>query len=72
MSLVELLPYVQALSRPDKFRLVQLLVLDLAQEEGVPPFLEGASYPLWTPPPAFEAAQTLLNLLSQDSVYDFE
>ena len=66
MSLTELLPSVQGLSRPDKFRLIQLLVSELAQEEGVPPFVEGASYPIWTPPPAFEAAQTLLQLLEQD------
>jgi hypothetical protein len=65
MSLADLLPSVQALSRPDKFRLVHILVLELAQEEGVPSLVEGASYPVWTPPPAFEAAQTLLRLLEE-------
>ena len=36
MSLAELFPTVKMLPHDDKFRLMQFLVMDLAQEEGVP------------------------------------
>jgi hypothetical protein len=62
MSLAELLPAVQALPRKDKFRLVQELIAELAQEEG----LAEGEYPVWSPYDAHEAAATLLQLLEQD------
>ena len=62
MSLVELLPSIQALPRSDKFRLVQQLIAELAQEEG----LTAGEYPIWSPYDAHEAAATLLQLLEQD------
>ena len=34
MLISELLPEIQSLSRPDKLRLAQLLIVDLAREEG--------------------------------------
>jgi hypothetical protein len=45
MSLAELLPSIQALPRSDKFRLVQELIAELAQEEG----LAEGEYPVWSP-----------------------
>jgi hypothetical protein len=42
---------------------MQFLVIDLAQEEGVPLLTADAEYPIWTPLSAFEAADTLLQML---------
>jgi hypothetical protein len=63
MSLTELFPAIKMLPRADKLRLMQFLVIDLAQEEGVPLLAADAEYPIWTPLHAFEAADTLLQLL---------
>ena len=63
MSLTELFPAVKILPRADKLRLMQFLVIDLAQEEGVPLLAEDAEYPIWTPLNAFDAAETLLQML---------
>jgi len=51
------------LPRADKLRLMQFLVIDLAQEEGVPLLAADAEYPVWTPLNAFDAADTLLQML---------
>ncbi len=59
MSLTELRPSVQALPRSDRFRLVQELITELAQEEG---WAEG-EYAVWSPYDAHEAAATLMQLL---------
>ncbi len=48
------------LPRADKLRLMQFLVIDLAQEEGVSLLAADAEYPIWTPLNAFDAAETLL------------
>jgi hypothetical protein len=63
MSLTELFPAIKMLPRADKLRLMQFLVIDLAQEEGVPLLAADAEYPIWTPLNAFEAAETLLQML---------
>ena len=42
---------------------MQFLVIDLAQEEGVPLLAADAEYPIWTPSNAFDAADTLLQML---------
>jgi hypothetical protein len=62
MSLTELLPSVQALPRSDKFRLVQELIAELAEEEG----LAAGEYPVWSPYDSHEAAAKLLKLLEED------
>lgn len=62
MSLTELLPSVHALPRPDKFRLMQELIVELAHEEGLAP----GEYPVWSPYDAHEAAATLMQLLERD------
>ena len=67
-TLPDLLPTLYSLSRADKLRVIQHLAVDLAQEEGVP-FLEaGASYPIWTPFEAYDAAATLMKLLETEKV----
>ena len=63
MSLSELFPAIKTLPRADKLRLMQFLVIDLAQEEGIPLLSADAEYPIWTPLNAFDAADTLLQML---------
>ncbi len=63
MSLTDLVPTVKLLPRADKLRLMQLLVVELAQEEGVSLLTAGAEYPVWTPFNAFGAAETLMQML---------
>jgi len=65
MSFVELVPTIKMLPRADKLRLMQFLVIDLAQEEGVPLLAADAEYPIWTPLNAFEAAETLWQMLEE-------
>lgn len=63
MALTDLFPAIQMLPRADKLRLMQFLVIDLAQEDGVSLLATDAEYPVWTPLNAFDAAETLLQLL---------
>ncbi len=69
MTVQELLPLVRQLDRPDKLRLMQTILYDLAQEEGVSlpnpkPLLPAEqTYPVWSPMTAYNAADTLLHLL---------
>ena len=63
MTVVELYPKVKMLPRADKLRLMQFLVIDLAQEDGIPLLAADAEYPVWTPINAFEAADTLFQML---------
>lgn len=63
MLLTELFPAVKELPRADKLRLMQFLVVDLAQEEGISLLAANAEYPIWTPLNAFGAAETLLKML---------
>lgn len=63
MSLTELFPDVKLLPRADKLRLMQFLVVELAQEDGVSLLTAGAEYPVWTPINAFGAADTLMEVL---------
>ena len=68
MSLAELVPALQDLPRDDKLELIRLLVTDLTQQEGIDLLHCGASYPVWTPLDAFDAARSLQQLLDQDRV----
>jgi hypothetical protein len=65
MSLAEVLPGVQTLSRLDKIRLIQLLAQELERDEAglIEP---GRSYPVWSPDRAFGAAATLLHALEDE------
>ena len=59
MSLAEVLPDVQSLSRLDKIRLIQIVAQGLEQDES--DFIEaGQSYPVWSPDRAYSAAATML------------
>ncbi|HEY7327309.1 MAG TPA: hypothetical protein VH592_06715 [Gemmataceae bacterium] len=62
MSLTELRPAVKALPRRDKFLLMQELLAELAQEEGVAVI----EYPVWSPYDAHDAAAALLELLEKE------
>lgn len=64
MSLTDVLPEVQALSRLDKIRLIQFLAQELVQEES--PIESGRSYPVWSPDRAFTAAAALLQALEDE------
>ena len=66
MTVVELLPELQALPRGDKLRVVQFLVGELAREEESLPFAANAAYPIWSPHDAFEAAAVLQDMLEQE------
>ncbi|MHB9049853.1 MAG: hypothetical protein ACYC35_28370 [Pirellulales bacterium] len=61
----ELLESAHALSRADKLRLIQQMVVDLARDEGVSLEELGGAYPVWTPLDAFDAAAVLLRELRQ-------
>jgi hypothetical protein len=65
MSLAEVLPEVQSLSRLDKIRLIQVLAQELEHDESdvIEP---GQSYPVWSPDRAFTAAEALLQALDVD------
>lgn len=62
----DLLPTLRNLSRADKIRAIKLLVDELAREEEIPSFVAGASFPIWTPFDAFDAAEKLLEELKKE------
>ena len=68
MSLNELIPALQTLSRVDKLRLIQFLVIELAKEENIPLLDMDKNFPIWPRYDAFEAADTLLEALAEDKV----
>jgi hypothetical protein len=65
MSLAEVLPEVQALSRTDKLRLIQFLAQELVGEKStvIEPW---QSYPIWSPDSAYTAAATLIQALEEE------
>jgi hypothetical protein len=68
MSLAELMPALHNLPRDDKLEVIRLLVCDLTRQEGVDCLQSGASYPIWTPLAAYDAAKSLQHVLDQDRV----
>jgi hypothetical protein len=66
MSLTELLPVVHALSRADKLRLMQVLVADIAGEEGIDLPAADTAHAIWTPYDAYDAANVLLHVRASD------
>ncbi len=65
MQLSELLPALHQLPRADKFRVVQFLTTELAQDEsGLQP---GAEYPIWSPFEAHDATATLSAYLREQT-----
>jgi hypothetical protein len=67
MNLSEMLPTLHALPRPEKWRLIQLMVADLAREEETPSIEAGRAYPIWSPYDAFEAADAMLKVLGEEA-----
>ena len=65
MSLNDVLPDVQMLSRLDKIRLIRVLAQELEVDEDrlIEP---GRSYPVWSPDRAFTAAAALLQALEDE------
>ncbi len=65
MSLSELLPDVQSLSRVDKIRLIQFLAQKLERDESG--LIEAnKSFPVWSPDREFSAAAALLQALEDE------
>jgi hypothetical protein len=62
MEVIELLPQLRKLSRADKLYVMQFLVSELAQEQ-TDLIQPGINYPVWSPYDAFEAANTMLQVL---------
>ncbi len=65
MSIDELLPELHQLTRAEKLRVMQFLVLELAKEEDVPVKLN-SQYTIWTPYDSFGAAQKLRAILKAE------
>ncbi len=65
MTLSELWPTLQILSRAEKLRLIRSLADDLAQEEDAPLLVPGTAYPVWSQIDAHEAAAALLRFLEE-------
>jgi len=65
MSLSDLIPLLQSLPRAEKLQAIHLLILDLANEEGVPLIRPDAEYPIWSPYQAHDAADVLLKALGK-------
>ncbi|MBW4635725.1 MAG: hypothetical protein KME30_28760 [Iphinoe sp. HA4291-MV1] len=61
----DLLSVLRALPRADKLRLMQFLVSELAQEEGVTSLVEGGTYRVLSPYNSHEAAHKLEELLQE-------
>lgn len=71
MSLAEVSPEVESLSRLDKIRLIQLLAQQLERDPA--DMIEPSrSYPLQSPDQAFTAAAALLQSLDQDRTFILE
>lgn len=66
MSLAELMPVLQNLPPNDKLEVIRFLVSDLTRQEGIDCLQSGASYPIWTPLKAYNAAMSLQHVLDQD------
>ena len=64
MSVAELIPALRALPRSEQFRLVRLLLDELAGEELLSGIKQGQEFPRYTPEFAPEAAAQLATLLA--------
>ena len=66
MTILELMPLLRQLSRPEKLHVMQCLVSDLAQDES-DLIRQDMSYPVWSPYDAFAAADTMLKVLAAET-----
>jgi hypothetical protein len=62
MALSDLLNILQELNRADKLYVVQILISELVQQE-TDLLKSGLPYPVWSPYEAFDAANTVLEVL---------
>ncbi|GAK58776.1 hypothetical protein U27_05751 [Candidatus Vecturithrix granuli] len=67
MSLIELQSAIKPLPRLEKFQLIQWIMADLAQEEAALMLRPGATYPIWSPYDAYDAAETLWRELQKET-----
>lgn len=65
MSLAEVLPTVQKLSRAEKLRLIELVAAELGRSEDLAPLEGGQTYSIWSPHDAYQAAEVLLGMLEE-------
>ena len=67
MSLAQVFPELQSLSRMDKIRLIQFLAQELERDDSsvIEP---GQSYPVWSPDCAFSAANALMQALEDEKI----
>ena len=68
MTLAELLPALHGLPKSEKLRAIQVLVADVAREDGEILVPSEAAYPIWSPFDAFDGAATLMRLLEDEKV----
>jgi hypothetical protein len=66
VSLAEIAPQVQGLTRAEKFRLVQMLVTELAEQDAMSLLKPGQDYPMWSPYDETAAGRLLLDALAQE------
>ncbi|HEY9796219.1 MAG TPA: hypothetical protein V6D30_11320 [Leptolyngbyaceae cyanobacterium] len=69
MVSAELLNTLRGLKRADKLYIVQVLISELAQEE-TDLIKPDQAYPVWSPYDAFEAANTMLEVLQAAKTQD--
>jgi hypothetical protein len=67
---VELQSAIKPLPRLEKLRLMQWMIADLAQEEAALMLQPGATYPVWSPYEALDAADTLWRELHKETNTD--
>ncbi len=65
MTISDLFPALKGLSRVDKLRVMQFLVVELAREEE-PALQQGAIYSVWSPLNSHGAAHKLAQMLELD------
>ena len=66
MTLVDLIPELQALPRPEKLWVIQMMAAEVAREEGVDPPSRGQEHPVWSPFDAYEGAAVLIRTLKEE------
>jgi len=65
MTIKELLPNLQNLSRLEKFQVIHFLIGELEKEEGQMELNVNLTYEIWSPIDSFSAANTLAQLLDE-------
>jgi hypothetical protein len=65
VTITEIMPAIQTLSRSDKYQLARLLIDSLADEDSALEFKEGHVYPIYTPEYAPHGAAQLVQRLGR-------